>query len=85
LIERLFREPCRTKARAILNQARDQLSTPITYPFTRSYRLAYRRYLLSHSGYVKPEDEPEYLLKASIARMRASIAEARKAKRESKD
>ena len=67
-------------ARFILNQA-----MRLTYPFTRSYRLAYRHYLLSLSGYVKPEDEPAHLLKASIARMRASIAEARKSKRESKD
>ena len=58
--------------------------TPLTYPFTRSYRLAYRHYLLSLTGYVKPEDEPEHLLKASIARAKASIAEARKAKRELK-
>jgi len=67
-------------ARFILNQA-----LRLTYPFTRSYRLAYRHYLLSLSGQVKPEDEPVHLLKASIARMRASIAEARKAKRELKD
>jgi hypothetical protein len=32
----------------------------------------------------EPEDEPEHLLKASIARAKASIAEARKAKRELK-
>jgi hypothetical protein len=43
--------------------------------------LAYRHYLLSLTGYVKPDDEPEHLLKASIARARASIAEARKSKR----
>jgi hypothetical protein len=55
---------------------------PLTYPFTRSHWLAYRHYLLSLSGYVKPEDEPEHLLKASIARAKASIAEARKSKRE---
>jgi hypothetical protein len=47
--------------------------------------VAYRHYLLSLTGYVKPEDEPEHLLKASIARAKASIAEARKAKREVKD
>jgi hypothetical protein len=52
----------------------------LTYPFTRSYRLAYRHYLLSLTGYVKPEDEPEQLLKASTARAKASIAEARKLK-----
>ena len=67
-------------ARFILNQA-----LRLTYPFTRSYRLAYRHYLLSLTGQVKPEDEPGQLLKASIARMRASIAEARKAKNELKD
>jgi hypothetical protein len=66
-------------ARFILNQA-----LRLTYPFTRSYRLAYRHYLLSLSGFVKPADEPEHLLKASIARAKASIAEARKAKRELK-
>ena len=53
----------------------------LTYPFARSYRLAYRHYLQSLSGYVKPDDEPEQLLKASIARARASIAEAKKLKR----
>ena len=62
-------------ARFILNQA-----LRLTYPFTRSYRLAYRHYLLSLTGYVKPEDEPEHLLKASIARAKAQIAEARKLK-----
>ena len=67
-------------ARFILNQA-----LRLTYPFTRSYRLAYRHYLLSLTGQVKPEDEPEHLLKTSIARMKASIAEARKPKRELKD
>ena len=67
-------------ARFIIKQA-----LSLTYPFTRSYRLAYRHYLLSLSGLVKPEDEPNNLLKASIARMRASIAEAKEAKRESKD
>jgi hypothetical protein len=56
----------------------------LTYPFTRSYRLAYRHYLLSLSGFVKPADEPEHLLKASISRAKASIAEARKSKRELK-
>jgi len=45
----------------------------------------HRHYLLSLSGFVKPEDEPEQLLKASINRARASIAEARKSKRELKD
>ena len=62
-------------ARFIINQA-----LRLTYPFTRSYRLAYRHYLLSLTGYVKPEDEPEPLLKTSIARARASIAEARERK-----
>jgi len=66
--------------RLILRQA-----LRLIYPFTRSYRLAYRHYLLSLSGQVKPEDEPGQLLKASISRMRASIAEARKSKRELKD
>jgi hypothetical protein len=46
---------------------------------------AYRHYLLSLSGQVKPEDEPEHLLKASINLAKASIAKARKSKRESKD
>jgi len=67
-------------ARFILKQA-----LRLTYPFTRSYRLAYRNYLLSLSGQLKPEDEPAHLLKASIARMRASIAEARQAKRKLKN
>jgi len=66
-------------ARFIIKQA-----LSLTYPFTRSYRLAYRHYLLSLTGYVKPEDEPEQLLKAWINRAKASIAEARKAKRELK-
>ena len=65
-------------ARFILNQA-----LRLTYPFTRSYRLAYRHYLLSLSGFVKPEDEPEQLLKASINRARASMAESRKRRKES--
>jgi hypothetical protein len=56
--------------------------TPLTYPVTRSYRLAYRHYLLSLTGYVKPADEPEHLLKASINRARASIAESRKRRQE---
>src|SRR3984885_3209080 len=60
---------------------RDRALMPLTYPFTRSYRLAYRHYLLSLTGYVKPEDEPNNLLKASIARMKASIAEERKARK----
>ena len=67
-------------ARFIINQA-----LRLTYPFTRSYRLAYRHYLLSLSGQVKPEDEPNNLLKASIARAKASIAEARERKRKLKD
>jgi len=62
-------------ARRILNQA-----LRLNYPFTASYRLAYIHYRLSLSGYVKPEDEPEQLLRASIARAKASIAEAREAK-----
>jgi hypothetical protein len=64
---------------------RDRGPMRLTYPFTRSSRLAYRHYLLSLSGLVKPEDEPERLLRASIARARASITEARKSKRELKD
>jgi len=60
----------------LLPQAIDQSRT------TPAQWLAYRHYLLSLSGQVKPEDEPNNLLKASIARMRASIAEARKSKRE---
>jgi hypothetical protein len=67
-------------ARFILNQA-----LRLTYPFTRSYRLAYRHCLLSLTGYVKPEDEPEQLLKASINRANASIAEARKSKRKARE
>src|ERR1700733_2422752 len=63
-------------ARFIIKQA-----LSLTYPFTRSYRLAYRHYLLSLTGQVKPEDEPNNLLKASIARMKASIAEERKARK----
>src|SRR3984885_1384282 len=81
LIEHLGEGPEGVRnARFILNQA-----LRLTYPFTRSYRLAYRHYLLSLTGFVKPEDEPEQLLKASIARMKASIAEARKAKKGLKD
>jgi hypothetical protein len=57
----------------------------LTYPFTSSYRLAYRHFRLSLSGCVKPADEPEQLLGASIARARASIAEAREATQELKD
>jgi hypothetical protein len=77
LIEHLGQGPEGVRnARFILSQA-----LRLTYPFTRSYRLAYRHYLLSLTGYVKPEDEPEHLLKASIARAKASIAEARAAKR----
>ena len=64
-------------ARFIISQA-----LRLTYPFTRSYRLAYRHYLLSLSGLVKPEDEPAHLLKASIARMRASIAESRQRRKQ---
>jgi len=67
-------------ARRILNQA-----LRLNYPFTASYRLAYIHYRLSLSGYVKPEDEPEHLLRASIKRARASIAEARQRQREPKD
>jgi hypothetical protein len=67
-------------ARSILNQA-----LRLIYPFTASYRLAYRHYRLSLSGLVKPDDEPEQLLRASIARAKASIAEAREAKRKLKD
>jgi len=67
-------------ARFILNQA-----MRLTYPFTRSYRLAYRHYLLSLTGQVKPEDEPNNLLKASIARMKASIAQAREARKARED
>jgi hypothetical protein len=78
LIEHLGQGPEGVRdARFILNQA-----LRLTYPFTRSYRLAYRHYLLSLTGYVKPADEPEHLLKASINRARASIAESRKRRRE---
>jgi hypothetical protein len=76
LIEHLGQGPEGVRdARFILKQA-----MRLTYPFTRSYRLAYRHYLLSLTGQVKPEDEPEHLLKASIARAKAQIAEARKLK-----
>jgi len=81
LLEHLGEGPEGTRdARRILNQA-----LRLTYPFTASYRLAYRHYLLSLSGYVKPEDEPEQLLRASIKRARASIAEARQRRKQSKD
>ncbi|HEY6333116.1 MAG TPA: hypothetical protein VI756_27585 [Blastocatellia bacterium] len=62
-------------ARFILKQA-----LRLTYPFTASYRLAYRHYKLSLSGYVKPADEPRNLLGESIKRARAQIAEARELK-----
>ncbi|HEY6331936.1 MAG TPA: hypothetical protein VI756_21590 [Blastocatellia bacterium] len=66
--------------RFILNQA-----LKLTYPFTASYRLAYRHYRLSLSGQVRPEDEPKQLLRASINRAKASIAEARERKRKLKE
>ncbi|HKV38021.1 MAG TPA: hypothetical protein VJX67_02320 [Blastocatellia bacterium] len=62
-------------ARTILKQA-----LRLIYPFTASYRLAYRHYKLSLSGYVEPPDEPSNLLGESIRRARAQIAEARKPK-----
>ena len=60
-------------ARLILKQA-----LKLTYPFTSSYRLAYRHFKLSLSGLVMPADEPGELLKASIKRARESIAESRR-------
>jgi hypothetical protein len=59
-------------ARFILKQA-----LRLSYPFTSSYRLAYRHYRLSLSGYVKPDDEPGQLLGASITRARAEIEKSR--------
>ncbi|HEY6333961.1 MAG TPA: hypothetical protein VI756_31885 [Blastocatellia bacterium] len=63
-------------ARTILKQA-----LRLTYPFTASYRLAYRHYKLSLSGQVKPTDEPRILLRDSIKRQRQQIEEARKPKK----
>jgi hypothetical protein len=57
------------------------LGTSLTYLFTRSYRLAYRHYLLSLSRFVKPMDERANLLGESIKRARGRIAEARKPKK----
>ena len=62
-------------ARTILKHA-----LRLIYPFTASYRLAYRHYKLSLSGYVKPPDEPSNLLGESIKRARAQIAKSRKPK-----
>jgi hypothetical protein len=62
-----------------LLNARFILKQPLrlTYPFTSSYRLAYRHYRLSLSGYVKPDDEPDRLFGASITRARAEIEKSR--------
>jgi hypothetical protein len=80
LLEHLSQGPEGVRnARLILKQA-----LRLTYPFTSSYRLAYRHYRLSLSGYVKPADEPGQLLTPSITRARASIAESREAKRKLK-
>lgn len=57
-------------ARLILKQA-----LRLTYPFTSSYRLAYRHFRLSLSGLVKPADEPSQLLRESVRRARESIAD----------
>ena len=59
-------------ARLILKQA-----LRLTYPFTSSYRLAYKHFKLSLSGRVKPADEPDELLRASIRRARESIANSK--------
>ncbi|HEY6333115.1 MAG TPA: hypothetical protein VI756_27580 [Blastocatellia bacterium] len=69
-----------SNARRMLSEA-----LGLIYPFTSSHKLVYRHYKLSLSGYVLPEDEPDQLLKASINRARASIAEARQRKRKLKD
>lgn len=63
-------------ARLILKEALE-----LTYPFTRSYRLAYNHFRLSLSGQVDVADEPRQLLKASIKRARASIAAHRESDR----
>ena len=55
-------------ARLILKQA-----LRLTYPFTSSYRLAYRHFKLSLSGRVKPADEPNKLLGESTKRAREQI------------
>ena len=55
-------------ARLILKQA-----LRLTYPFTSSYRLAYRHFRLSLSGRVRPADEPNQLLGESIERARREI------------
>jgi hypothetical protein len=77
LLEHLARGPEGIRdARSILKQA-----LRLTYPFTASYRLAYRHYKLSLSGCVKPADEPEALLGESIKRARAQILEERRPKK----
>ncbi|MGH9760425.1 MAG: hypothetical protein ACREAC_06235, partial [Blastocatellia bacterium] len=58
-------------ARLILKQA-----LRLTYPFTSSYRLAYKHFRLSLSGGVKPADEPKVLLGESINRARETIAKS---------
>ena len=72
LLEHLSRGPEGLRdARLILKRA-----LRLTYPFTSSYRLAYRHFRLSLSGLVKSADEPSELLRNSINRARESITEA---------
>jgi hypothetical protein len=56
----------------------------LTYPFTRSYRLAYQHWRLwLSSGDLPPADEPEQLLRDSIERVHAAIAKAKQQRSES--
>ena len=60
------------KARSILKEA-----LKLAYPFTQSYRLAFKHIRLSLSGQVDGADEPRQLLKASIKRARAQVLASR--------
>ena len=57
-------------------EADSKQALKLTYPFTSPYRLAYKHFKLSLSGRVKPADEPDELLRASIRRARESIADS---------
>ena len=75
LLEHLSQGPDGIRAaRLILKQA-----LRLTYPFTSSYRLAYRHYKLLLSGRVDIAEQPSILLRDSIKRARAQIAELRNA------
>ncbi|MGH9829138.1 MAG: hypothetical protein ACREDR_38455, partial [Blastocatellia bacterium] len=57
-------------------EADSKQALKLTYPFTSSYRLAYKHFRLSLSGGVKPADEPKVLLGESINRARETIAKS---------